>query len=71
MAQVCALCGKKPLNGYNVSHAHNRTKRRFYPNLQRVQIILNGKITRARVCTRCIRSGRVRKAPVRQVPRAA
>jgi large subunit ribosomal protein L28 len=33
MAKVCQVTGKKPLSGNNVSHAHNKTKRRFYPNL--------------------------------------
>ena len=35
MARVCQVTGKKPLVGNNVSHAHNKTKRRFYPNLQK------------------------------------
>lgn len=38
MARVCELTGKKPLYGNNVSHAHNRTKRRFLPNLQKKRI---------------------------------
>ena len=33
MAKVCQVTGKKPISGNNVSHAHNKTKRRFYPNL--------------------------------------
>lgn len=35
MARVCEITGKKPMGGHNVSHANNRTKRRFLPNLQR------------------------------------
>lgn len=35
MAQVCDVTGKKPMSGHNVSHANNKTKRRFLPNLQR------------------------------------
>lgn len=38
MAKVCQLTGKKPAYGNNVSHAHNRTKRRFLPNLQKKRI---------------------------------
>ncbi len=38
MARVCQLTGKKPAYGNNVSHAHNRTKRRFLPNLQKKRI---------------------------------
>jgi len=34
MARVCQVTGKKPMTGHNVSHANNKTKRRFLPNLQ-------------------------------------
>ncbi len=61
MAQVCELCGKRPSTGNNVSHANNKTKRRFRPNLQRVRAVVDGATRRVRVCTRCIRSGRVTK----------
>jgi large subunit ribosomal protein L28 len=61
MARVCEICGKKPMSGSNVSHAHNVTKRRFYPNLQRVRTFQNGRVKRIRVCTRCLRSGQVVK----------
>lgn len=62
MAQVCEICGKKPMVGCNVSHAHNVTKRRFKPNLQKVRAVNNGRIRKMKVCTRCIRSGHVTKA---------
>ena len=61
MSKVCEICGKKPLVGYNVSHAHNRTKKRWYPNLQKVRTIQNGQAKRMRVCTSCIKSGKVTK----------
>ncbi len=61
MAQVCELCGRRPSTGNNVSHAKNRTKRRFMPNLQRVRARVSGGVRRIRVCTRCIRSGKVTK----------
>ncbi|MDY6954468.1 MAG: 50S ribosomal protein L28 [Thermodesulfobacteriota bacterium] len=61
MAKVCEICGKKPMTGHHVSHAHNLTKRRFYPNLQRVRAISNGRVKRIKVCTRCLRSGLVEK----------
>lgn len=61
MAQVCVLCGKKPAVGNRVSHANNKTRRRFNPNLKRVRAKLEGAVRRIRVCTRCIRSGRVEK----------
>ena len=62
MARVCEICGKGPRSGHSVSHAHNLTKRRWYPNLQRVHAIVDGVRKRIRVCTRCIRSGKVVKA---------
>jgi len=63
MARVCELCGKKTTFGSNVSHAHNVTNRTWLPNLQQIRVLLeNGAAKRMRVCTRCIRSGRVRKA---------
>ena len=63
MSRVCEICGKKPLTGNNVSHAHNVTKRRFNPNLQRVRALKNGQARKMVVCTSCIKSGRVVKAP--------
>jgi len=62
MAKVCEICGKKPVVGYNVSHAHNKTKTRWYPNLQRVRCMDNGRVRRKKVCTSCIKSGKVVKA---------
>jgi len=62
MSKVCDICGKKPILGYNVSHAHNKTRARWYPNLQRVKTVKEGRATRMRVCTSCLRSGRVTKA---------
>ena len=61
MAKVCEICGKKPVVGYKVSHAHNKTKKRWYPNLQRVRAVQKGQTKRIRVCTSCIRSGLVIK----------
>lgn len=63
MAQRCEICGKGPMTGSNISHAHNVTKRRWLPNLQRVRAMVDGKPTYLRVCTRCIRAGKVAKAP--------
>jgi len=61
MSKVCEICGKGPMVGYNVSHAHNKTKKRWYPNLQKVRTVKNGQTVRMRVCTSCIRSGLVTK----------
>jgi len=62
MARMCEICGKKPMVGNNVSHAHNVTKRRFNPNLQRVRAVQGGRVKRISVCTSCIKSGSVVKA---------
>ncbi|MDH5381811.1 MAG: 50S ribosomal protein L28 [Cyclobacteriaceae bacterium] len=40
MSRVCQITGKKPISGNNVSHANNRTKRKFYPNLQKKRFFL-------------------------------
>ena len=62
MAKVCQICGKGPVTGNNVSHAHNKTRRRWLPNLKRVRMATEGGgARRTRVCTRCIRSGAVVK----------
>jgi large subunit ribosomal protein L28 len=42
MARVCQVTGKRPMVGNNVSHANNRTKRRFLPNLQRRRFWVEG-----------------------------
>lgn len=62
MAYTCDLCGKNHQSGHNVSHANNKTKRTFSPNLQRVKALIGGAVRRIRVCTRCLRSGLVKKA---------
>jgi large subunit ribosomal protein L28 len=59
---VCSVCGKQRVSGNNVSHANNRTKRVFRPNLQRVRVQTGRGIRRVNVCTRCLRSGKVKKA---------
>ncbi|OGP96586.1 MAG: 50S ribosomal protein L28 [Deltaproteobacteria bacterium RBG_19FT_COMBO_46_9] len=62
MSKVCDICGKGVQVGYKLSHAHNKTKKRWYPNLQKVKSIRNGQHKRIVVCVACIRSGRVQKA---------
>lgn len=62
MSKVCDICGKGPQVGNNVSHANNKNKRRFMPNLQSVRAQLkNGAVKRIKVCAQCIRSGAVTK----------
>ena len=65
MAQVCEICGKGPQFGNNISHAHNVTKRRWNVNLRPVHAKVKGGKggnKRIRVCTSCLRSGKVVKA---------
>jgi large subunit ribosomal protein L28 len=66
MAKQCEICGKATSFGNNVSHAHNVTSRSWEPNLQRVRALINGGVRRVRVCTRCLRSGKIVKAPARK-----
>ena len=62
MALVCEICGKKPSFGNTISHAHNVRRRRWNPNLRRVKAVMGGVRKHVRVCTACIRAGRVKKA---------
>jgi large subunit ribosomal protein L28 len=61
MAKVCDICGKKPVSGNNISHAHNLTRRRWLPNLQEVRAKVDGRTKRLTVCTNCIKSNKVLK----------
>ena len=62
MAKRCIVSGKGVLVGNNVSHANNKTKRRWQPNLQPVRAQVGSGVKRLLVCTRCIRSGKVKKS---------
>src|SRR5579872_297042 len=62
MAKVCEVCQRGPRFGNRVSHAHNITKRRWNLNLQTVHAVVKGAPKRIRVCTACIKSGKVQKA---------
>lgn len=62
MARVCEVCGRGPKFGHRISHAHNLTKRRWNINLQPVRALINGATKRLRVCTACIRAGKIQKA---------
>ncbi len=61
MAQRCDICGKGPAVGNRISHAHNLTRRRWLPNLVSVRTVVQGTIKRLRVCTRCVKAGKVTK----------
>ena len=61
MARKCEICGKSTVSGNNVSHAHNRTKRKWKPNLVKMRAALGKSKKTIKVCTRCVRSGKVTK----------
>jgi len=63
MARTCEICGKTRSVGQNVSHANNKTKRLIFPNLQTVRAQVDGGARRIKICTRCLRSGKIQKAP--------
>lgn len=62
MAQVCEVCGKGPRTGNTISHAHNTSRRRWNVNLRPIRAKVKGGAKRMRVCTNCIKSGKVVKA---------
>ena len=62
MARTCDICAKRRGIGNNVSHANNKTKRTWQPNLQTVHAKVGSSTKTMSVCTRCIRSGKVTKA---------
>lgn len=62
MSRQCEICGKGPSVGYSVSHAHNKTKRRWLPNIQQIRVSVQGNAKRMRVCTKCIKAGKITKA---------
>ena len=61
MSKVCEICGKKPMYGNNISHAHNLTRRRWLPNIQKIRVEVEGEVKRMKVCTSCIQAGKVNK----------
>ena len=69
MAKVCEICGKKPVFGRSISHAHNVSNRKFYPNLQSVRANIDGTTKKIRVCTSCLKAGKVMKVTKYRKPR--
>ncbi len=78
MSRRCDLTGQGPVVGHNVSHAHNISLRRWNVNLQKVRVVINGKVVRLKVSTSAIKSGLVvkpatvaKRRPVKEVRRAS
>lgn len=67
MARRCEVCAKGPLVGNSVSHSNIKTKKRTLPNLQNIRVLKNGAPVRMKVCTSCMKAGKV----VRYVKQAA
>jgi large subunit ribosomal protein L28 len=61
MSRTCDLCGKRTTTGNNVSHAHNKTRRTWKPNLMKVRTMVGSTKTTLKVCARCLRSGKLLK----------
>jgi large subunit ribosomal protein L28 len=85
MARICSISGKRPVKGSHIwrsgkakkkggigTHVTAITKRRFFPNLQKVRVVLpNGQVKRVRVAASVIKKGLVTKAPRRTWKKAA
>jgi large subunit ribosomal protein L28 len=64
---ICYVCSKGVAHGNNVSHANNKTRRTWKPNLQVARIVIDGKIQKIKVCTRCLNAGKIQRAPRKAV----
>jgi large subunit ribosomal protein L28 len=65
MARICTVCGKGPQVVNSVSNANNRVKHWVYPNVHSMRFTVTGnsagKVMRAKVCTKCVKAGKVQK----------
>jgi large subunit ribosomal protein L28 len=71
MSYQCVICGKKVVTGNNVSHSNRHTRTTWLPNLQNLKIVLNGVTKKAKVCTACIKSGKITRPAKRNKPAKA
>lgn len=75
MSKICFICGKKPVAGRTIKRrglakkkggvgqrVTGKSKRRFLPNLQAVRTMVDGKKKKVRVCTKCLKAGKIIKA---------
>ena len=60
---ICYSCKKGVAFGNNVSHANNKTRRTWKPNLQVARVVQGDKIVKVKVCTRCLAAGKIQRAP--------
>ncbi len=61
MSRKCEICGKGTIFGNTVSHAKNRTRRTWFPNLLEMRAEVDGKVKTVKICTRCLKAGKVAK----------
>jgi len=65
MARICTICEKGPTVANLVSNANNRVKRWVYPNVHTMRFMVKGdekrSVRRAKVCTKCVKAGKVQK----------
>ena len=62
MGKFCEVCKKGTMSGNLVSHSKRRTKRSWAPNIQTVHVVVDGRVQKMNVCTRCLRSGKVERS---------
>ncbi|NLD99564.1 MAG: 50S ribosomal protein L28 [Fibrobacter sp.] len=56
MSKTCEVCGKHPQSGNTISHAHNVSKRIFYPNLRTIKAVVDGTSRRVKICMKCLKA---------------
>ena len=62
MSKQCEVCGKAPLKAAKLTFSHKQIVKRQNPNLQEIKAVVNGVTKRIKVCTSCLRAGKVQKA---------
>ncbi len=62
MGKFCEVCKKGTMSGNLVSHSNRKTKRSWAPNIQNVHVVVDGRVQKMSVCTRCLRSGKVERS---------
>ncbi len=62
MSKQCDVCGKAPLKAAKLTFSHKQIVKRQNPNLQEIKAVVNGVTKRIKVCTSCLRAGKVQKA---------
>jgi len=61
MANICEICKKGPVSGHQISHSHRKTKRKWLPNLHTVKVKRDNQVVKIKVCTKCLKAGKVEK----------